>query len=396
MTGAPLVSIITPSLNQAQFLEQTLKSVHSQDYPRLEHIVIDGGSTDGSVEIIRAHENRIASWVSEPDQGQTDAINKGFARAQGEVVAWLNSDDLYYPGAVSRALARFRADPDLDIVYGDGSLITSDGAFLGYMHQVEPFNRHRLLSCYNYISQPTTFFRRSTLERLGWLDTGLNYIMDWDLWCRLADAGCKFHYEPSLLAADRQYPTTKTRSGGAQRLAEIRALGQRHGRSWLPHGYFAYAASHHRAQRREAFGGARVAALAGEGLYSALNLRNLYFQARRPSQARGVFAGLKGRGLSSAHELGLGPRAEIIQPLYRPATKLRLGLAASRALKGVVSIANGPEAQVELSPARPRVELVLELPPAVLDSHQLAVTIAWDNAGAAMRPMARLTRFELS
>ncbi len=395
MTGAPLVSIITPSLNQASFLEQTLKSVHSQDYPHLEHIVIDGGSTDGSLEIIRAHEGRIASWVSEPDQGQSDAINKGFARARGEVVAWLNSDDLYYPGAVSRAMARFAADPKLDIVYGDGALITSDGAFLGYMHQVEPFNRHRLLSCYNYISQPTTFFRRATLERLGWLDTGLNYIMDWDLWCRLADAGCKFRYEPSLLAADRQYPATKTRSGGEKRLAEIRALGRRYGRSWLPHGYFAYAASYYRASRREALGAARMAALAKEGLYSVLNLRNLYFQARRPSQVRGVFAGLKGRGLSSARVLGLGPRAEIIQPLYRQAERLRLGLAASRALKGVVSLSQGPEARVELSPGRPEVELVLELPPAVLDSHQLAVTIAWDNAGAASRPVASLTCFEL-
>ena len=228
-------------------------------------------------------------------------------------------------------MARFNADPALDILYGDGVLLTGDGEFLGYIHQVEPFNRERLLSCYNYISQPTTFFRRETLAGLGYLDTGLHYIMDWDLWCRFADEGCKFHYEPHLLAADRQYEATKTRSGGGRRLKEIMALSERFRTTGLPHGYFAYAASYFRGRRRQAENTPdRLRAVLGEAASSLLNFRNLYFMYRRPKQVRGLFHGIKGRGSSQAGDRLLAFEAQLKQPLFRRAEKLSIGLPARR------------------------------------------------------------------
>jgi len=123
----PLVSIVTPSYNQAQFIEATIQSVLSQDYPKIEYIIMDGGSKDGSVEIIHRYAGRLAWWVSERDRGQTDAINKGFAHANGEILAWLNSDDIYHPGAISEAVAHLTAHPETGMVYGDAALIDDQG-----------------------------------------------------------------------------------------------------------------------------------------------------------------------------------------------------------------------------------------------------------------------------
>ncbi|HLA97025.1 MAG TPA: glycosyltransferase family 2 protein, partial [Anaerolineales bacterium] len=127
----PLVSIVTPSFNQGRFLEETIQSVLAQDYPRIEYLIVDGGSTDGSLEIIRRYADRLGWWVSEPDRGQTEALNKGFARARGEIFAWLNSDDTYLPQAVSEAVAYLQAHPEAGMVYGDANLVDEHGRVIG-------------------------------------------------------------------------------------------------------------------------------------------------------------------------------------------------------------------------------------------------------------------------
>jgi glycosyltransferase involved in cell wall biosynthesis len=242
MHTLPLVSIITPSYNHAEFLDETIRSVLAQDYANIEYIVVDGGSTDGSVETIKRYQDRIAKWVSEPDAGQSDAINKGFRMATGEIVAWLNSDDLYFPDAVSTAVRRFQQDPLLGLFYSDCVFVDRDGQFLRYFTEVEPYSEFRLRNCSDFVMQPSTFFRRETLFEIGLLDTSLHYCMDWDLWCRFAKNKCRIHYEPKLVAASHIYGATKTQSGGRVRLNEVQRVMRRHRTSPWPHAYFGYMA----------------------------------------------------------------------------------------------------------------------------------------------------------
>ncbi len=234
----PLVSIVMPCFNHAPFVDEAIRSVLAQTYPRIELIVIDGGSTDGSVEIIRRHADRLAYWASQKDAGQADAINKGFARARGDILAWLNSDDLYYPDAVAKAVA---AMGDAALVYGDAVCIDEHGDFVRYFTEVEPFDGWRLRNCGDFIMQPTAFFRRAAYEKAGPLDTTLRWCLDWDLWCRLARTGA-VRYVPELLAANREHASTKTTTGGGPRLREVMQLHRRHGTTWWPHAWFSYAA----------------------------------------------------------------------------------------------------------------------------------------------------------
>ncbi len=165
MSSLPLVTIITPSFNQAAFLEQAICSVLGQDYPAIEYLVIDGGSNDGSREIIERYSDKLAWWVSEPDSGQAEAINKGFQRARGDFVAWLNSDDLYLPGAVSQAVQALNAEPGLGLVYGDAIAIDSSGKPLGRF-DFDDWGLIDLVS-FRIICQPAVFMRRSVLELAG-------------------------------------------------------------------------------------------------------------------------------------------------------------------------------------------------------------------------------------
>ena len=194
-----LISIITPSYNQVAYLEYTLQSVLAQNYPHIEYLVIDGGSIDGSLDIIRRYADRLAWWVSEPDAGQADAINKGFSRARGEYIAWLNSDDLYLPGAVMQAVAVLQANPELGMVFGDAFTINSDGMPLNAL----VFGDWGLpdLMAFRIICQPAVFMRRSILERAGYLDSSYHYMLDHQLWLRLARLAPIRHVSQTWAAA---------------------------------------------------------------------------------------------------------------------------------------------------------------------------------------------------
>ena len=175
----PLVSVVTPSYNQASYLEATLQSVLEQDYQPLEYLVVDGGSTDGSQAIIQQYANKLAWWVSEPDQGQADAINKGFKKATGEIVAWLNSDDLYLPGAVSAAVEIFEEHPEVGVVYGDAISADGEGRLLNELRAAS-WDVLDLLQ-FKIICQPAVFMRRSALEAVGYLDPSYHFFLDHQL-----------------------------------------------------------------------------------------------------------------------------------------------------------------------------------------------------------------------
>lgn len=180
----PLITVVTPSYNQGQFLGETLQSVKSQGYARTEHIVIDGGSSDSSVDVIRAHEAHLSYWVSERDRGQSHAINKGFARATGDVLAWLNSDDTLLPGTLAIVGEAFAKHPDVDLVYGDFLYTDAAGRPLRRRHVFASMMYETLLY-HDYLGQPAVFFRRSLLDDVGAVDESLDYCMDWDLFLRM-------------------------------------------------------------------------------------------------------------------------------------------------------------------------------------------------------------------
>jgi len=202
----PTVSIVTPSYNQARYLEQTLRSVLEQNYPRLEYFVMDGGSTDASVEIIHRYASQLTGWASEPDQGQADAINKGFARATGEIIAWLNSDDVYQPGTLQTVAAAFAQNPTTGIIYGDVLSIDENSRVFN-RQTFQPANLADLMA-FNIISQPAVFMRRAVLEQAGFLDPTYHLLLDHQLWLRMARLA-PLIYLPQTLAAARYHAEAK-------------------------------------------------------------------------------------------------------------------------------------------------------------------------------------------
>jgi glycosyltransferase involved in cell wall biosynthesis len=234
----PLISVVTPSYNQGRFIRATIESVLSQNYPNIEYWVIDGGSTDATLSIVREHEGDPRfHWLSEADGGQADAINKGVALTCGDIVAWLNSDDVYAPGAVSRAVEEILTHPAVALVYGQAERIDRSGTVIGQHTQIEAFDLQRLIHHLDFIVQPATFFRRAPFMAVGGLDASLHYCLDYDLWIKL---GLRYpvRYIPDVLARAREYPETKTASGSLERLVEIERMIRRYGRPILPSLYY--------------------------------------------------------------------------------------------------------------------------------------------------------------
>lgn len=204
--GLPTISVVTPSFNQQRYLEKTLLSVLNQSYPATEYFVMDGGSSDGSPEIIKKYQDRITGWVSAADSGQADAINQGFARCTGEVFAWINSDDFYLRGAFRKAAEFFRNHPEVDLVYGDVISVDECEKVINVM-QFSSYDRNDLLT-FHIISQPGVFFRRSAWQRAGGLDLSYRLMLDHELWIRMMKTG-EMAYLPIPLAAARFHDEAK-------------------------------------------------------------------------------------------------------------------------------------------------------------------------------------------
>ncbi len=203
----PRVSILTPSYNQARWLADNLRSVAVQSYPMIEHVVMDGGSTDGSRDILASASPAVV-WESGPDEGQSDAINKAFHRSTGEIIGWLNSDDAYFSrDVVARAVEVFEKHPEVGLVYGHAVLVNAEGKILQVIW-ASPFAR-TALRAFNFISQPTVFIRRSALGRTNLVDPALEYTMDWELWLHLARR-TRFHWLNRVVALDRHHLQRKS------------------------------------------------------------------------------------------------------------------------------------------------------------------------------------------
>lgn len=233
LAGWPKITIVMPTLNQDRFLEAAIRSVLLQEYPNLEYIILDGGSTDASIDIIRHYEAHLAHWDSTPDNGPASAINRGFSRATGEILAWLNSDDVYQPGALHAAAATFLGNPEAELVYGEGWYINESGA------RIEPcrfirrqFNRRYMVNK-DPILQPAAFWRRSLWERTGVLDESLHWVFDWEWFIRAYEQGT-FHYLPQNLAHYRIQPAALTRTGGLARQLEHGRVTRHYGAWWHP------------------------------------------------------------------------------------------------------------------------------------------------------------------
>jgi glycosyltransferase involved in cell wall biosynthesis len=226
-----LISVVTPSYNQARFIETTIRSVLEQQGVEVEYIIIDGGSTDGSVDIIRRYSDRLAAWVSEADEGQTDAINKGFALAKGDIFAYLNSDDTYEAGALAEVARYFEAHGEVGLLYGQANFIDAEGKVIGHF-PAEATDYRRLRQGYVHIPQQAAFFRGDLWKKVGPLDPSFYFAMDYDLWVRLS-ALAPIAYLPRLWANFRLYGDSKTIASDDRCWPEMLRVHYRNGGSCL-------------------------------------------------------------------------------------------------------------------------------------------------------------------
>jgi glycosyltransferase involved in cell wall biosynthesis len=234
----PLVTVVTPSFNQARFIKATIESVLSQDYPNIEYIIMDGGSTDGTSAVVAPYTDRL-KFISERDRGQGDAINKGFQMASGSIVAYLNSDDLFLPGAVGAAVAALQQNPEFGAVFGEGYRIDALGNVIARFEVTEEYNLWKLVNVSDYILQQTVFWRRSVFDTIGFFDLDLHYGLDWEILMR---TGKRYvmGYIPQFMGCLREYPEAKTSAGGAQRFREIARILRAQSSCRFPPAYFIY------------------------------------------------------------------------------------------------------------------------------------------------------------
>lgn len=229
MANLPLISVITPSYNQGTFIERTIRSVIDQGYQNLEYIVIDGGSTDGSAEIIRKYEKQLAYWISEPDRGQAPAINRGLRRATGDWIAWQNSDDIYFPGVFADVAKISSTHPDADLIIGNMMIIDETDCHLRDIRYVTP-NYKALLAEGMVLANQAAFWRRRVHEKIGWIDESYNYSFDYDWFLRLTRNFRAVHVN-RFWGGFRLHGDTKTRQSGLRFVEENKRIIADH---WMP------------------------------------------------------------------------------------------------------------------------------------------------------------------
>jgi len=229
MKDKPLVSIVTPSYNQGNFIEDTILSVKRQNYPNIEHIIVDGGSTDNTLEILKKYDDKYnMCWISEPDGGQSDAVNKGFEMAKGDIIGWLNSDDVYFSTTVfSHVVEEFAKRPEVDVIYGNLVAINEENLILG-IRRLNPWFIYKILLLANFIPEPSTFLKRDVIKEHK-IDISLDLVMDYEYWLRLVNDGFRFKYTNKLLSAIRLYPNTKTNSRKNEMKIESRKVQEQYG-----------------------------------------------------------------------------------------------------------------------------------------------------------------------
>jgi len=226
MTNLPLVSIVTPTLNQGRFIEATIRSIKTQSYKRFEHIVVDGGSTDETLDILRRSEGTYPMrWLSEPDRGMYEAVNKGMRRASGDILAYLNSDDLYFPWTLEAVVEAFGHRRDADFIYGDALLI-DDATGRQDFYWTLPFDLD-YIQRFGFLAQPTVFWRRRAYSEIGPFDESLRYVADCDYWMR-AGAGHRFFKLNEFLAIERNHSATLRESMGSGVWGELRTVRSRY------------------------------------------------------------------------------------------------------------------------------------------------------------------------